>query len=145
MIIALLGAGWYPNKSLKWKDARKLLDYGFENFEYQQLGKDEWHFEEIPVIDGMEKTVEITTDAKTFSYLLGKGEVSQCKVECAEQLQAPVEKKTVVGTITYELNGKIIEQFQVYTAGDVEKSTFWNRVKKWLRSIQDFVGILINK
>ena len=145
MIIALLGAGGYPNKSLKWKDAGKLLDYGFENFEYQLLGKDDWNFEGIPVIDGMEEIVEITTDAKTFSYLLGKGEVAQCKVECAEQLQAPVEKKTVVGTITYELNGKIIEQFQVYTAGDVEKSTFWNQIKKWLRSIQDFVGILINK
>ena len=145
MIIALLGAGWYPNKSLKWKDARKLLDYGFENFEYQQLGKDEWHFEEIPVIDGMEKTVEITTDAKTFPYLLGKGELAQCKVEYAEQLQAPVEKNMVVGTITYELKGKIIEQFQIYTTEDVEKSTFWNQIKKWLRSIQYFVGILINK
>ena len=145
MIIALLGAGWYPNKSLKWKDARKLLDYGFENFEYQQLGKDEWHFEEIPVIDGMEKTVEITTDAKTFPYLLGKGELAQCKVEYAEQLQAPVEKNMVVGTITYELKGVIIEQFQIYTTEDVEKSTFWNQIKKWLRSIQDYVGILINK
>ena len=145
MIIALLGAGWYPNKSLKWKDAKKLLDYGFENFEYQQLGKDEWYFEEIPVIDGMEKTVEITTDAKTFPYLLGKGELAQCKVEYAEQLQAPVEKNMVVGTITYELKGVIIEQFQIYTTEDVEKSTFWNQIKKWLRSIQYFVGILINK
>ena len=92
MIIALLGAGGYPNKGLKWMDAGKLLDYGFENFEYQLLGKDDWNFEGIPVIDGMEEIVEITTDAKTFSYLLGKGEVAQCKVECAEQLQAPVEK-----------------------------------------------------
>ena len=145
MIIALLGAGWYPNKSLKWKDAKKLLDYGFENFEYQLLGKDDWNFEEIPVIDGMEETVGIMTDAKTFSYLLGKGEVARCRVEYAEQLQAPIEKNMVVGTITYELNGKIIEQFHVYTADDIEKSTFWNRVKKWLRSIQDFVGILTNK
>ncbi len=145
MIIALLGAGGYPNKSLKWKDARKLLDYGFENFEYQLLGKDDWNLEGIPVIDGMEEIVEITTDAKTFSYLLGKGEVAQCKVECAEQLQALVEKNMVVGSITYELKGVIIEQFQIYTTEDVEKSTFWNRVKKWLRSIQDFVGILINK
>lgn len=145
MIIALLGAGWYPNKSLKWKDARKLLDYGFENFEYQLLGKDDWNFEGIPVIDGMEEMVEITTDAKTFSYLLGNGEVAQCNVEYAEQLQAPIEKNMVVGTITYELNGKIIEQFHIYTADDIEKSTLWNQIKKWLRSIQDFVGILINK
>ena len=40
MIIALLGAGWYPSRSLKWKDAKKLLDYGFENYDYQFVGKD---------------------------------------------------------------------------------------------------------
>ncbi len=145
MVIALLGAGWYPNKSLKWKDAKKLLDYGFENYEYQVLGKEEWIFDEIPVIDGMEKTIPITTDAGTFSYLLGEGEVAQCKVECAKQLQAPVSKNTVVGTIKYELNGTIIEQFNIYTAENCEKSTFWNQLMKWLRSIQDFVGNLINK
>ncbi len=145
MVIALLGAGWYPNKSLKWKDAKKLLDYGFENFEYQMLGKEKWIFEDIPVIEGMKKTVPLTTDAGTFSYLLGKGEVAQCKVECAKQLQAPVSKNTVVGTIKYELNGAIIEQFNIYTAENCEKSTFWNIAKKWIRNILDFVEILINK
>lgn len=145
MLIALLGAGWYPNKSLKWKDARKLLDYGFDNYEYQMIGKDEWTFLEIPVIEGMEQTVAVKTDAKSFSYLLGKGEVAQCKVEYAKQLQAPVEKNTVVGTITYELNGSVIEQFKIYTAENCEKSTFWNKVKMWMLNLQDFVKELTSK
>ena len=63
----------------------------------------------------------------------------------AKQLQAPVNENTVVGTIIYELNGKIIEQFKIYTVENIEKSTFWNILKKWLRNIQDFVGNLINK
>lgn len=145
MIIALLGAGWYPNKSLKWRDAKKLLDYGFENFDYQTIGKKDWTFPEIPVIDGMGQSVAVTTDAATFSYLLGQGEVAQCKVEYAKQLQAPVIRNTVVGTITYELNGRIIEQFNIYTVEETEKSTFWNIVKKWIRNLQDFVGNLTNK
>lgn len=145
MIIALLGAGWYPNKSLKWKDAKKLLDYGFQNYDYQMIGKDEWILPQIPVIDGMEESVAIGTDAKTFSYLLGKGEVAQCRIEYAKQLYTPVPSNTVVGTITYELNGKIIEQFKVFTVEEVEQSTFWKKVKKWLKILQDFVGNLINK
>jgi D-alanyl-D-alanine carboxypeptidase (penicillin-binding protein 5/6) len=145
MIIALLGAGWYPNRSLKWKDAKKLLDYGFENYDYQFVGKDEWSFSEIPVIDGMEESVKIATDAKKFLYLLKKDEVVQCKIEHAKQLQAPIEENTVVGTITYELNGTMIEQFKIYTVKNVEKSTFWNIVKKWLKILQDFVGNLTNK
>lgn len=145
MIIALLGAGWYPHKSYKWKDSKTLLDYGFENFDYQMIGKEEWEFPEIAVVDGMETSVAVSTDAGEFSYLTGKEETAQCKVEYAKQLQAPVAENTVVGTITYELNGKIIEQFKIYTTKNVEKSTFRNKIKKWLRSIQDFVGNLINK
>lgn len=144
MIIALLGAGWYPHKSYKWKDAKKLLDYGFQNFDYQMIGKEEWEFEEIPVVDGMEHTVTVTTDAKPFPYLLGQGETAQCKVECSKQLQAPVTKETVVGTIIYELNGTVIEQFKIYTIEKSEKSTVWNQLKQWIRNIQDFVANLIN-
>ncbi len=145
MIIALLGAGWYPHKSYKWRDAKKLLDYGFENYEYTVLGKDDWEFPEIKVFDGMEKSVPVKTDAGTFSYLLGKTEAAECKVDYAKELQAPVAKNTVVGTITYELNGTVIEQFKIYTCRDVEKSTFWNILKRWFGNIQDFVGKIINK
>ena len=145
MIVALLGAGWYPNRSYKWKDAKKLLDYGFENFSYKLVGKDDWELQPIPVVDGMKPFAKVGTDAKEFACLLGDGEKVQCKVEMANQLQAPVNENTVVGTIIYELNGKIIEQFKIYTVENIEKSTFWNIFKKWLRNIQYFVGNLINK
>lgn len=145
LIISLLGAGWYPHKSYKWKDAAKLLDYGFENYEYETIGKEQWVLQEIPVVDGMEKRVSVETDAGTFSYLLEKNEVAQCRVEQAEQLQAPIEKGTVVGTITYELNGEIIEKFQIYTGESVEESTFWNQLKKWLKGIQEVLLKLTNR
>ena len=145
MIVALLGAGWYPNRSYKWKDAKKLLDYGFENFSYKLVGKDDWELQPIPVVDGMKPFAQVGTDAKKFGCLLGAGEKVQCKVEMANQLQAPVNENTVVGTIIYELNGKIIEQFKIYTIENIEKSTFGNILKIWLRNIQDFVGNLINK
>ena len=145
LIVSLLGAGWYPHKSYKWKDAAKLLDYGFENYEYETIGKEQWVLQEIPVVDGMENRVLVETDAGTFSYLLEKNEVAQCRVEQAEQLQAPIEKGTVVGTITYELNGEIIEKFQIYTGESVEESTFWNQLKKWLKGIQEVLLKLTNR
>lgn len=145
MIIALLGAGWYPHKSYKWSDAKKLLNYGFGAFEYQILGKEKWELPEITVLEGMEESVTVETDAGPFSYLLGKSERAECKVEMAKQLTAPVEKNTVVGKISYELEGKTIEQFRIYTTEESKKSTFWNRLKKWIRNIQDFVANLLNK
>ncbi len=145
LIVSLLGAGWYPNRSYKWKDARKMLDYGFEQYEYRTIGKNDWSFPEIPVENGMKPTVKITTDAEEFSYLLGKDEVADCKVDYASRIQAPVEKGVSVGTVRYELDGQVIEQFRIFTSEETEKSTFWNIFKLWLRKAQDFVAKLINK
>lgn len=145
MIIALLGAGWYPHKSYKWKDAKKLLDYGFENYEYRTLGKDDWELPEILVSEGMQESVKTGTDAGTFLYLLGKDEIAECRVEMEEQLTAPVEAGTVVGNISYELDGMTIEQYRIFTTEGTLKSTFWNRIKKWIKFLQDLVQNLTNK
>lgn len=133
MIIALLGAGWYPHKSYKWKDAGKLLDYGFAHYEYRMLGQKQWKLPKIKVLEGMEETVRVVTDAGSFPYLLKKDENVKCTVDLPKKLEAPVEKGTVVGTISYELDGTVIEQFQIRTEGSVEKASFWKKLIRWLK------------
>ena len=145
MIIALLGAGWYPNKSYKWVDARKLLDFGFDNYEYQTVGKASWKLPDVSVTDGMESQVSIATNAGTFRCLLGENEEITCRVQYKKQLQAPIRAGSTIGTIEYELNGENIEKFAVFVTKEVQESTFRNMMKKYLRNIQDFVRILINK
>ena len=139
LIIALLGAGAYPNKSLKWKDAVKLLDYGFQNYDYKRVGKNQWKLPEVLVLEGVKNTAMITTNATEFLYILCENDNVQCKISYQKQLQAPVVKNSLIGTITYELDGMIIEQFQVLTAEDIEKETFWIKAKMFLEKVWDFV------
>ncbi len=37
-IISLLGCGWPPNKTWKWKDTMTLIDYAKENYELKEVG-----------------------------------------------------------------------------------------------------------
>lgn len=140
LIISLLGAGWYPNRSYKWKDAKMLLDYGFEEFSYETLGKEVWELPVIKVTNGMQESVSLITDAGTFSYLLKEGEQVKCKVDLPKSLTAPVEKGCVVGTIRYELYGTTIEQFQIYSAQAVEKATIWKRFLRWTENLVNNVA-----
>ena len=145
LIISLLGAGWYPNKSYKWKDARTLFDYGFSNFHYKKIGKDTWEFSEAEVVNGMENKVNLATDAKSFNYLVGEHEKIKCKISYTKSLQAPVEKKMLVGKISYELNEKVIEQYHIFTDAEVKEANFRNKVKKWIRDIGRYIHKLVNK
>lgn len=59
-VVSLLGCGWPNNKGYKWKDSLKLLDYGEDNFDYEKFWK-ELKFPEVPVKDGVEKTLPLGT------------------------------------------------------------------------------------
>ena len=37
-IVSLLGCGWPNNKTYKWSDTRKLMEYGLENFRKREIG-----------------------------------------------------------------------------------------------------------
>lgn len=39
-VIALLGCGWPPHKTYKWSDARTLISYGKENYQYRELERE---------------------------------------------------------------------------------------------------------
>ena len=90
----------------------------------------------------MKSFADVKTDASPFTYLLGEEEHVKCKIVFKKELYAPVEKESVIGTISYELDGKVLEKFSIYTVESVEKATFWNKAKKWLRNMWDSVAIL---
>lgn len=50
--IALLGCGWPPHKTDKWSDAKKLLAYGKEHYQYRNLYR-EVELEPVQVVNGV--------------------------------------------------------------------------------------------
>lgn len=56
-VVALLACGWPNNKSYKWSDTRKLMQYGVDNYFYRSFLEEETAFDEsllrpIPVENG---------------------------------------------------------------------------------------------
>lgn len=134
-IISLLGCGWPNNKSYKWKDAMRLLDYGNKNFSYQTF----WKNPDIPVLtvkDGVEKNtgfgeraylkgvLSVGEEDKNKKLLLKKGETISCQLRLSEKLKAPVRKGTRIGTYTLSLNGEVLASFPVTADRDIDKKTY---------------------
>ena len=120
-IVALLACGWPNNKTYKWKDTRKLMEYGLKNYEYRNVWED-IQVERIPVENGIPESGELWDTAYTEAEIEGKEEVRlllrkdekvSVEVEKAEQLAAPIEAGQQVGTVRYYLGDGLIREFPI--------------------------------
>ena len=80
-----------PNSDTRFKDAKKVLDYGFSNYTYKQLAKEGDKVQQVEVQKGVESTVDAIFEADS-GKLLKKGEMKNIeqKIELREPFVAPV-------------------------------------------------------
>ncbi|MGN1267670.1 MAG: D-alanyl-D-alanine carboxypeptidase family protein [Dorea sp.] len=142
-IVALLACGWPNNKTYKWKDTRKLMEYALANYEYRNVWKklstekilvEEAVNEENPFVKNTYVATRLIAEDKKVMALLREDEKVGIKLEQCESLTAPVRKGTKVGKVTYVLNDNILTTFDIVTADNVVK-----------REIQWCFGMLLRK
>ncbi len=135
--VALLACGWPNNKSWKWADTRRLMEYGLENYELCQLNDfvcDQSELPELTVEGGQTDRLGVQAftglrikmqDRKEFTgMLLGEHEKVEVTVKLPQKLQAPVSEGMQVGRITYSLNGENIFTEQIVASQSVDKIDF---------------------
>lgn len=130
-VVALLACGWPNNKTYKWSDMRKIMNYALEHYEYRDVWEDQ-EFLPIQVLDGIPKNGDISQKAeapiamnqdvkKELRLLLKEEDQITIKKELKKVLTAPVKAGETVGSVKYYLNGKVVNSYPVMTVGDVDK------------------------
>ncbi|WP_418909860.1 D-alanyl-D-alanine carboxypeptidase family protein [Bacillus pinisoli] len=121
------------NYQERFGNTKKLLDYGFSNYEMQEIVPEGFQVKEqetLPVVKGKDKEVEIeSTNAISILMKRGEKELYQPVVTIDEKLlttegalTAPVEKGTKVGTLTIEYTGENTLKFLTEKGDDLIKS-----------------------
>lgn len=134
-IVALLACGWPNNKTYKWSDTKKLMNYGLESFRKKELAEvvpDESRLQPIEVLDGQGNAIGNAAWVEPVvggyegytELLLAEGEEVQLKYELADKLYAPVKKGDYIGKITYMLGDEVLKECRVTAGGSVEKIDF---------------------
>lgn len=131
-VVALLGCGWPNNKSYKWSDTRKLMQYGIDAYTRVRVADcaipgEVW--EDIPVSGARTERLQdmsavgldwIRDTAGTESILLKQGEEIQVVYEKTPILEAPVKKGDTVGYIEYRLGEEVLRRDLLVVKEDVE-------------------------
>ena len=128
--LALLACGWPYNKNYKWEDAKKIYNYGMENFHYLSTGSVDVAGslpESIRVLNGQTEeigglaTVNVRVERKEPVQLLAKdGEAWQVDVHFEDVLYAPVREGTEIGEVTYSLDGKTYLQEKIVLGESID-------------------------
>ena len=140
LIVALLACGWPNNRSYKWGDTRKLMNYGLEHFTYRNVWQ-EPKLPELPVKNGIPDRENLEEEARIrlrlsseepdLKLLLSEGEQVQVETHISQEVTAPVEPGTLLGSVRYLLDGQVVKVYTVEAAEDVEAMTLgW-----WLEKV----------
>ena len=116
LICVVMGA---PTRDIRNAIATKLLDYGFANYAlFEAKGE---RLPEMKVLGGVENTCAISYG--DFAYAVKKGQEKsvESKLEMKESLAAPIKKGTVVGKVSYTLDGVEIGSVEVITTEEIGK------------------------
>ncbi len=125
-----------PSTKVRFAEAQKLLDYGFNNFEYKKLSSKGEMIQEIAVNKGVEKTVKVITETDS-GVLIDKGQDKNIEqtITFAENISAPIQQGEILGSITYQLNGEEVGKVNLIAENAVQKNTAFNMIEyvysKW--------------
>lgn len=122
-ISVVLGSGWPPNKTWKWTDTRRIMEYGLEQYEKQNIYR-KLELPSLEVEKGREPSMPLTVEEKELTLLLSPSDEVEVKCELPQSLRAPVEKGREVGAEKYYVNGQLYASLPVHTGKEILEFTY---------------------
>lgn len=127
LISIVMGA---PKVDVRNREARKLIDYGFANFNSFLVARKDDKVQEVKVSKGSCLNVNAVTE-NDISVLLNKGEEKNIRktAELPELVNAPIKKGEKLGEIIISISDKEVGRYNLVCDTDVSKSSFMNNLR----------------
>lgn len=123
-----------PDTKTRFREASKLLDYGFANVSVYNDDNSDLVVVPIPVKKGVVVEVKYRVNDE-FSYLCLKdtnpADITK-EVTVAESVSAPIKENDKVGEVTYLLKGKKIGTVDIVATESIDKAGFKDYFKQIL-------------
>ena len=146
-VAALLACGWPNNKTYKWKDMRKLMDYGIGNYRRVELSENGAlvQAEKLPEIQVKHAQGQVIGEevwikgelpdrkkAENRGVLLSEEEKLEIHIAMRQELEAPIRKGEKLGEIRYGLGQEVFLTENILAPTQVLRINFaWCLTKVW--------------
>ena len=118
-ISVVLGSGWPSARTYKWKDTRKLMEYGINNFFEQKIFTTVEEYKSVEVTDGIGDSVGTRIEGE-LSMLISSSDEVKVVYELEDSVKAPVYENDKLGKAIVYVNGERVALFPITASGDVK-------------------------
>lgn len=138
LISVVLGSGWYPNRTIKWKDTTKIMNYGYKNYSIQQILKPNTDYKAIPIINGKKESINSYIDGE-YDYPMCEEDKVHLTYNVPDDLEAPVYKEQIIGSACLYVNDIMIKKFYIKSKDVVERVNVQYYFRKILDQWLEFI------
>ncbi|WKV09014.1 D-alanyl-D-alanine carboxypeptidase family protein [Thermoanaerobacterium sp. CMT5567-10] len=124
-----------PDSNTRFKEASKLLDYGFANFETKKVVESGKTYGAVKVLKGEKDYINAVANSDEY-VLLKKGESKNIKQEISinKYVEAPIKVGSKIGTIKIYNGNNLIKTVPLISNQNVKKSNIFDNLRKVYRS-----------
>ena len=129
-----------PSTKVRFAEAQKLLDYGFNKFSFKCFGNKDDVIQTITVNKGVKHSVNAIL--KDYAgTLIEKGKENQISqsIELNNNIEAPIREGSKLGQVTFSLDGNILSSVDLVASCDVDKINLFTMSKKVIYSWIDLL------
>ena len=122
-----------PSSDERFEDTKKLLDYGFANFEVYEV--ENGSLDPLPVTGGTLDTVEVGYDGQDILLPKGRQKLVEQNVILDESIKAPVAAGQKVGVVKYTIEGEEIGSVDIVTLTEVPRVGYGDILMRILKKL----------
>ena len=125
-----------PTTKLRFGEAQKLLDYGFNTYENVEFGKKDDLVQEVNIEKSTESSIGLVLEKDANSFIeKGRAKDVTQNIVINENISAPVNKGDILGKVEIKLDDQIISEVNLVANKTVLKKDLGNMfsvlTEKW--------------
>lgn len=125
-----------PTTKLRFGEAKQLLDYGFNNYEFVEMGKKDDVIQNVEIEKTTENSVNLVYE-NDFGAFIKKGKSKEIVQEITinENISAPINKGDVLGKVEIKLEDEIVAEMNLVADRNISQRDLGNMfsylTEKW--------------
>lgn len=123
LISVVLASGWPNNRTYRWNDTTKIMNYGFNNYETKTVLTNNKHVCQVGVKKGIGESIDVLT-SQDVDITLSKDEKVYILYNVNPNIIAPVKIGQNVGNAEIYVDGKHYLSVPLITNTEVKKITY---------------------